>query len=522
MKSKLILFLVFLFVISVTYEAFSQNNPVVTFQKISNTQGNFGNNLSADDLFGNSLDSIGDINGDGITDIVVSSFGDDQVATDMGAIYIMKLNSDGSVKSFKKISKNMNGFTGNIESGDIFGSGFAALGDINNDGHYDIAVGAEYDDDGGNWNGAIYLLALDTSGNVLSTQKISALSGGFTGTLSGTPAFGCDIANIGDLNGDGVNDLAVGSRRDNDGGTRHGAVWILFMNANGTVHHQKKISDTQGNFTATLDIEDYFGVTVEYLGDINNDGHIELGVGAHYDDDGGINAGAIYILSLDTGGSVLSYQKISATSGNFSNVLSAGDKFGVSITKIGDLDNDGVTDIAVGAYGDTTVGSQAGAFYILYLNSNFTVKSHLKITEGLDGFTGNLDAGDLFGVSVSSIGKYGDMYALLVGARADDDGASNAGAAWVLFIEGEITSGYESIVLNEDFIYNNPVEDRLFVKTNVPDLSLTIYDMAGRQLIKKKMDNSEISIDMSRYPSGVYLGVLEKDGYRRTLKVIKR
>jgi len=522
MVNNLFSLFVMLLVLFLSVETTAQNNPVVTFQKISNSQGNFGNNLSAGDLFGNALDSIGDINGDGVTDIVVSSYGDDQVATDMGAIYVMKLNQNGSVKAFKKISKNMNGFTGNIESGDIFGSGFAALGDINNDGYYDIAVGAEYDDDGGNWNGAIYLLTLDTSGNVLSSQKISALSGGFTGTLSGSPAFGSDIANIGDLNGDGVNDLAVGSRRDNDGGTRHGAVWILFMNSNGTVHHQKKISDTQGNFTATLDYEDYFGVTVEYLGDINNDGHMELGVGAHYDDDGGVNSGAIYILSLDTGGNVLNYQKISATSGNFSNVLSAGDKFGVSITKIGDLDNDGVTDIAVGAYGDNTVGNQAGAFYILYLNSNFTVKSHLKITEGLDGFTGDLDAGDLFGVSVSSIGKYGDMYALLVGARADDDSASNAGAAWVLFIEGEISSGYENIVLNEDFIYNNPVENTLFVKTNVTGLDLVIYNITGKELIRKKMVDSETVFDMSSCPSGIYLGVLEKQGYRRAFKVIKK
>ena len=499
----------------------AQNNPVVTFQKISNAHGNFGNNLSAGDLFGNSLDSIGDINGDGITDIVVSALGDDLVATNMGAIYVMKLNSDGSVKTLKKISKNMNGFTGSIESGDIFGSGFAALGDINNDGHYDIAVGAEYDDDGGNWNGAIYLLALDTSGNVINTQKISATTGGFTGTLTGTPAFGCDIANIGDLNGDGINDLAVGSRRDNDGGTRHGAVWILFMNSNGTVHHQKKISDTQGNFSATLDTEDYFGVTVEYLGDINNDGHIELGVGAHYDDDGGANKGAIYILSLDTGGVVLSYQKISDTQGNLSNTLSNEDKFGVSITKIGDLDNDGVTDIAVGAYGDNTVGSHAGAIYILYLNSNFTVKSHLKITEGLDGFTGNLDAGDLFGVAVASIGKYGDMYALLVGARGDDDSTTNAGAAWVLFIEGEISSGFKTVVLNKDFIYNNPVQDFILVKTHQADLTLTVYDISGKRIQRRKLIGNEAKIDMRMQPSGFYFGVLEKAGYRKVFKVVK-
>ncbi len=499
----------------------AQINPIVKYQKISNTQGNFGNNLSANDVFGNSSDSIGDINGDGVTDIVVSAYGDDEKGTDMGAIYIMRLAADGSVKSYTKITKNKNGFTGNIESGDIFGSGFAALGDINNDGYYDIAVGAEYDDDGGSWNGAIYLLSLDTSGMVLNTQKISALSGGFTGILSGSPAFGCDIANIGDLNGDGVNDLAVGSRRDNDGGTRHGAVWILFMNANGTVHHQTKISDIYGNFTATLDDDDFFGVTVEYLGDINNDGHIELAVGSHYDDDGGANKGAIYILSLDTGGTVLNYQKISDTYGNFSGVLSAGDKFGVSITKIGDLNNDSVVDIAVGAYGDDTAGTDAGAFYILYLNSNGTVKYHLKVTQGLNNFNANLDPGDLFGVSVSSIGKYGDMYALLVGARKDDDGATNAGAVYVLSIEGDIYNSISSLVLEDDFAYNNPVQNQLYIRHSRSELNLSIYDMRGKLLKKTKITGGSGVIDLSAFSSGLYIGVLEQGDYRKSFKIIK-
>ncbi len=499
----------------------AQINPIVSYQKISNTQGNFGSNLSADDLFGNSSDSIGDINGDGVTDIVVSSFGDDEKGTNMGAIYIMRLATDGFVKSFTKITKNKNGFTGNIESGDIFGSGFAALGDINNDGHYDIAVGAEYDDDGGNWNGAIYILALDTSGMVLNTQKISATTGGFTGILTGSPAFGCDIANIGDLNGDGINDLAVGSRRDNDGGTRHGAVWILFMNSNGTVHHQKKISDTQGGFTGTLGYEDYFGVSVEYLGDINNDGHIELAVGSHFDDDGGTDIGAIYILSLDTGGAVLNYQKISDTYGSFSSVLSSGDKFGVSIAKIGDLNNDSVIDIAVGAYGDNTAGSNAGAFYILYLNSNGTVKAHVKVTEAYNNFSGDLDAEDLFGVSVSSIGKYGDMYALLIGARTDDDGASNAGAAYVLYIEGDIYTSLNSLVMNDDFIYNNPVQDQLFIRHSRSDLGLSIFDIGGKLVKQARIINGATSVDLSTLSAGMYIGILQDGNYKKTFKIIK-
>ena len=500
---------------------FSQSNPIVSFQKISNTSGGLGNVLNSGDLFGNSNDSIGDINGDGVTDVVISSYGDDEMGVDMGAIYVLKLYSDGSVKSSTKITKNMSGFTGGIESGDVFGSGFAALGDINGDGHQDVAVGAEYDDDGGTWNGAIYLLSLDTSGSVLNTQKISALSGGFTGTLSGTPAFGSDIANIGDLNGDGVQDLAVGSRRDNDGNTRAGAVWILFMNANGTVNHYKKISATQGGLNTYLGMEDFFGVTVENIGDLNNDGHIEIAVGSHFNDDGGNNRGAIYILSLDTGGNVLNTQKISSTAGNFSNILSNEDKFGVSIAKIGDLDNDGVTDIAVGTYGDNTNGANSGAFYILYLNSNGTVKNYLKVTEGANNFTGDLDAEDRFGVSVSSIGKYGDLYALLVGARGDDDGVNNAGAAYVLFIRGIIYTGINSIVLNDDFMYNNPVQNHFYIKHNRLGLKLSIYDLNGRLIMHAPFDGLECNMNFSALSNGMYIAVIEGPSYRKAIKIIK-
>jgi len=510
--------LVIVLLISNQY-SFSQN-WVVNYQKISNTQGNFGNNLSAGDSFGHSLDSIGDINGDGVTDIIVTAYGDDQVATDMGALYVLKLNSNGTVLSSTKISKNIGGFTGNIQSGDIFGSGFAALGDYNNDGFYDVAVGAEYDDDGGIWNGAIYLLNLDTNGNVLSNQKISATSGGFTGSLSGTCAFGCDIANIGDLNGDGIIDLAVGSRRDNDGGTRRGAIWILFMNANGTVNHQTKISDTQGNFSGILNDDDFFGVSVEYLGDFNNDGYVELAVGSHFDDDGGAEKGAIYILSLDTGGYVVNYSKISDTYGNFSGVLNSGDKFGISIAKIGDLDNDGVIDIAVGAYRDDTAAVDAGAFYILYLNTNGTVKNYIKISEGLDGFNGDLDAGDLFGMALSSIGKVGDLFTLLVGTRLDDDGATNAGAAYLLFLRGDISSDINNLVLSNDIVYNNPAQDVFYLKSTSNFYSFTLYDMSGKLVKKTPISNNELQLNVSDLAKGMYIGVVEGKDSKKSIKLL--
>ena len=69
---------------------------------------------------------------------------------------------------------------------------------------------------------------------MLFRSKISSTQGGFNGTLANSDRFGVATASLGDLDGDGVTDLAVGAYFDNDGGSNRGAVWILFLNTNGT------------------------------------------------------------------------------------------------------------------------------------------------------------------------------------------------------------------------------------------------------------------------------------------------
>jgi len=66
-------------------------------------------------------------------------------------------------------------------------------------------------------------------GWVLSHQKISDTEGGFTGILDDVDLFGRSVASLGDLDGDGLGDLAVGALGDDDGGTGRGAVWVLFL-----------------------------------------------------------------------------------------------------------------------------------------------------------------------------------------------------------------------------------------------------------------------------------------------------
>ena len=69
-----------------------------------------------------------------------------------------------------------------------------------------------------------------------------------------------------------VLDLAAGAERDSDGGTNHGAVYILFLTTSGTVSSYQKISDTAGSFGATLDEAEEFGASVAPIGDLNGDG----------------------------------------------------------------------------------------------------------------------------------------------------------------------------------------------------------------------------------------------------------
>ena len=189
---------------------------------------------------------------------------------------------------------------------------------------------------------------------------------------------------MGDLDGDGVTDLAVGANGDSDGGPGRGAAWILFLNVDGTVKGQQKISDTQGGFTGTLDDSDWFGFSGAGLGDLDGDGVVDLAVGAALDDDGGLNRGAVWVLFLNANGTVKSWQKISNTQGNFTGVLTDSNIFGSGIARIGDLNGDGVSELAIGAQGDDDGFVDAGAVWTLFLNPTPTANQAPTADAGFD------------------------------------------------------------------------------------------------------------------------------------------
>jgi hypothetical protein len=357
----------------------------------------------------------------------------------------MFMTANRMVASFQKISETEGSFTHTLVDYDYLGWSVASIGDLDGDGVTDIAVGARLDDDGGTDRGAVYVMFLQTDGTVLSAQLISSTEGSFTGTLDNSDYWGSSVASIGDLDSDGVVDLMVGAYGDDDAGTDSGAVWVLFMATDGTVSSFQKISNEYGYFGAGLDASDWFGWSVANIGDLDGDGVVDVAVGAYRDEDGFGEAGAVYVLFLATDGTVASYGKISAVFGSFTADLATSDYFGSSVTGVGDVNLDGVLDIAVGAILDDDFTTDVGAVYVLFMNADGSVQSFDKISATTSDELGSFltTASDWFGHSSACTGVLDSegKVELVVGARMDDDGSTDRGAVYMLSYETPVLQG---------------------------------------------------------------------------------
>ena len=315
----------------------------------------------------------------------------DAIITD-NDVDVTQQTSDGTIDATRTVTltDSLNGVPMVPANLDYFAP--SALGDFDGDGIPDLVISAR-GQSGVNNPGNVYVHLMNSDGTVRTTETFTINS----------PDFGTDVAAIGDVNGDGVIDLVVGSDVA-DGG--NGAVFIVFMNADGTMQSNTKIG-TNLNGGPPLRDDDIFGHSVAALGDVDGDGVPDIAVGAQGDDLPLGNNGAVYVLLLNSDGTAKNRVKIGNGVGGLpAGTLAGNDSLGHAVEGIGDFDGNGVPDLVAVAPGD---GNNQGAVYVMFLNSNGTVGSFTKLSDNQNGAPPVLD-NDNFGnglVLVSHIFRVG-------------------------------------------------------------------------------------------------------------------
>jgi hypothetical protein len=316
--------------------------------------------LNDRDYFGSAVAYIGDLDGDGVKDIAIGARGDDTGGNSFGAIYVLFMNADGTVRTGKKISSASTGFApGDFTPNGNFGTSLAYMGDNK------LAVGANgYDD----FKGSVWLLSLNNQGEILEKNRIA--SDEIT-DLSAFDAFGSSVAAGKDLDGDGTNDLVVGAPLNDAGaGSGTGAIYLIRMNEDLSIKSYTKIDSNHSLLSGKLSDYDQFGNAVCLVGDIDKSGFPDVVVGAYQADDENIASGAVFVLLMGEGGEAVQLQKISNTEGDPDFSIPQYSQFGSALAPMSDFNNNGVPGIAVGMQNFNATAQNQGGLVMIHLYGN--------------------------------------------------------------------------------------------------------------------------------------------------------
>lgn len=397
------------------------------------------NGATDGDYSGFRVSGAGDVNGDGLADVIISApYATANGATYSGQCFVVFGKTTNTPVNLAVVRNGVGGFRIDGRPSDRLGRSISGLGDVNGDGLDDVYVGAVLGDPNGVSNaGQGYVVFGKNTGTPVNLSNVLNGTGGFViNGIAASDRFGGVGSGVGDFNGDGIGDLIIAGYNSQPNGYASGRACIVFGKSDGNPVNLATLNTTSDNGFSIEGLYSYdrLGIGLSGAGDVNGDGLSDIVIGSPNASPNGSSSGQSYVVFGKTNTEAILLSNVRTGVGGFAiNGAAASDYSGSVVHGAGDLNGDGLSDVLVAApYGENGLGTA----YVVYGKTSGSVVSLAQIRSGIGGFAiiGS-PAIDTFGGSLSAAGDVnGDgLSDLILGSPQADANGRNAGQGHVLF-----------------------------------------------------------------------------------------